>query len=53
MVKNPPCCVVDAGSIPGQVTKIPHALAQLGQSTATTEFTRHSESLCTVTKDPT
>ena len=27
------------GSIPGQGTKIPHALEQLGQSSATTELT--------------
>ena len=29
MVKNPPCNARDVGSIPGQRTKIPHAMKQL------------------------
>ena len=29
VVKNPPCNVKDAGSVPGWGTKIPHALPQL------------------------
>ena len=37
MVKNPPSNAGDAGSIPGQGTKIPHAAGQQGQHTTTTE----------------
>ena len=29
MVKNPPSCAGDAGSIAGQGTKMPHVLGQL------------------------
>ena len=29
VVKNPPCNAGDVGSIPGQGTKIPHAMGQL------------------------
>ena len=37
MVKNPPSNARDAGSIPGQGTKIPHAAGQLSPRTAATE----------------
>ena len=37
MVKNPPSNAGDAGSIPGQGTKIPHAAGQLSPSATTTE----------------
>ena len=37
MVKNPPSNAGDMGSIPGQGTKIPHAMGQLSPHTATTE----------------
>ena len=37
VVKNPPSNAGDAGSIPGQGTKIPHAAGQLGPRAATTE----------------
>ena len=39
MVKNPPSNAGDSGSIPGQGTKIPHAVGQLSLSTATAEPT--------------
>ena len=39
MVKNPPSNAGDAGSIPGQGTKIPHAAGQLSPRT-TTELAR-------------
>ena len=42
VVKNPPSCAGDAGSIPGRGTKIPHAAGQLSLCTATTEATRHN-----------
>ena len=59
MVKNPPSNAGDTGSIPGQVTKIPHAVEQLSPQAATTE-PAHSgahvpqleRSLC-ATKEPT
>ena len=54
VVKNLPCNVGDAGSIPGQGTKIPHAVKQLSLQAATTE-PAHSgpkgpklESLCAI-----
>ena len=37
MVKNPPSNAGDAGSIPGQGTKIPHAMGQLNPHAATRE----------------
>ena len=42
VVKNPPYNAGDAGSIPGQGTKIPHAAGQLSPCTTTTEFARLS-----------
>ena len=38
VVKNLPCNVGDAGSIPGQGMKIPHAIKQLSLQAATTEL---------------
>ena len=35
VVENPPCNEGDSGSIPGQGTKIPHALEQLNPHAAT------------------
>ena len=35
VVKNPPCNAGDAGLIPGQGTKIPHAAGQLSQRAST------------------
>ena len=48
MVKNPPSNAEDAGSIPDQGTKIPHATGKLSQhlqllSTRTLEPTSHNE----------
>ena len=40
VVKNPRCNAGDAGLIPGQGTKIPHAEKQLSLHTATTKLTR-------------
>ena len=42
VVKNPPCNAGDAGSIPGQGTKIPHAIEQLSQRASTTEPLSHN-----------
>ena len=39
MVKNLPSNAGDAGSIPGQGTKIPHAAGQLSPRAPTTEAT--------------
>ena len=39
VVKNPPYNAGDAGSIPGWVTKIPHAAGQLSLRATTTELT--------------
>ena len=55
MVKNLPVTAGDMGSIPGQGTKVPHAVGQLRPSTATTELTHprppshlpYSHSQCT------
>ena len=41
------------GSVPGQGTKIPHAVEQLGQHAITTEPHNKTESLRTRVKDPT
>ena len=40
VVKNLPCNAGDAGSIPGQGTKIPHAAGQLSPCATTTELPR-------------
>ena len=40
VVKNPPYNAGDAGSIPGQGTKIPHAAGQLSRLATTTELMR-------------
>ena len=45
VVKNPPYNVGYSGLIPGQGTKIPHAVGQLSPCTTTTE-------LCTSTREP-
>ena len=42
VVKNLPCNAGDAGSIPGQGTKIPRAVGQLSPSATTTEPSRHN-----------
>ena len=42
VVKNPPCNAGDPGLIPGQGTKIPHAVGQLSPRTTTTELTHHN-----------
>ena len=39
VVKNPPYNAGHAGSIPGQGTKIPHAMGQLSLCATTTELT--------------
>ena len=38
VVKNPPYNAGEAGSIPGQGTKIPHAVGQLSPRATTTEL---------------
>ena len=43
MVKSPPYNAGDAGSIPGQGTKIPHVVGQLGPCVTTTELARPNE----------
>ena len=42
MVKNLPYNAGNAGSIPGQGTKIPNAAGQLSLRATTTELTHHS-----------
>ena len=42
MVKNPSCNARDTGSIPGQGTKIQHAMEQLSLCAATTEPPGHN-----------
>ena len=44
VVQSPPCSARDAGSIPGQGTKIPHAMEQLSLY--------HNLSPCTPKEDP-
>ena len=51
VVKNPSFNAGDTGSIPGQGTKIPHAVGQLSPSAATTEPTRHSYRAYTTTRE--
>ena len=41
VVRNLPCNAGDIGSIPGQETKIPHAVDQLRPHNATTGAQRH------------
>ena len=43
MVENPPSNVGDMGLIPGQGTKIPHAVGQLSPCAATTEPADHNQ----------
>ena len=43
MVKNPPSNAGDAGSIPGQGTKIPYATGQLSPHATITELARLNE----------
>ena len=45
VVKNPPCSAGDTGLIPGQGTKIPHAMEQLSPCTAARESMHHSEKI--------
>ena len=42
VVKNPPSNARDVGLIPGQGTKIPHAVGQLSPSHTTTTESAHS-----------
>ena len=42
MVKNLPSSAGDAGSMPGQGTKIPHATEQLSLCAASTEPAHHN-----------
>ena len=43
VVKNLHCNAKDTGSIPGQGTRIPHAVGQLSSSATATEPTRHNQ----------
>ena len=43
MVKNLPSTAGDVGSIPGQGTKIPHAVQQLSPCAATTESSSYNQ----------
>ena len=43
MVKNSPCSTGDAGLIPDQGTKIPHAAGQLSPLTATSGLACHNK----------
>ena len=52
LIQNPPCSAGDAGSIPGQGTKLPHAAEQLSPHTATTEPTHLSQRTLNCNKDP-
>ena len=51
MVENPPCNAGDMSSIPGQGTKIPHAMGKLRSRATTTEST-HSGAVCPKEKIP-
>ena len=42
VVKNPPSNAGDTGSIPGQGTKIPHAVGQMSLHATTTEPAHHN-----------
>ena len=46
VIKNLSCSAKDAGSVPGQGTKIPHALEQLSLGITTTEPVHHNERSC-------
>ena len=46
VVKNLPSSAGDAGSIPGQGTKIPHAAGQISPRAMTTELTRLNSRAC-------
>ena len=46
MVKNPPSDAGDAGSIPGQGTKIPQVMGQLSPHATATELVHLSERAC-------
>ena len=46
VVKSPPYNAGDAGSIPGQGTKIPHAAGQLSPRATTTELVPQLENAC-------
>ena len=46
VIKNPPCNAEDAGSIPGQGTKMPHAKGKVSLCTTTTVLVL--QSLCSV-----
>lgn len=46
LVKNLPCNTRDAGSIPGQGTKISHAVGQLNLRVATREPVHHNKRSC-------
>ena len=50
VVKNPPCNARDSGSIPGQGTKIPHAMKLMNPSGSGALAPR--ETPCTTMKDP-
>ena len=43
VVENPPCNAGNAGLIPGQGTKIPHAMEQLSLPTTTRESVHHNK----------
>ena len=49
MVKNLLSNAADMGSIPGQGTRIPHAIGQLSLQAATIEFTVKSPHIATKT----
>ena len=46
VVKNPPCNAGDAGSIPGQGTKIPYAAEQLSPQAATRVCATMKDTMC-------
>ena len=50
VVKNPPYNAGDAGSIPGQGTKIPHTAGQLSLQGTTTELMCLNQSPCKTTE---
>ena len=43
MIKNLPCIAGDMGLIPGQRSRIPHAVDQLSPDSATTEAKHHKQ----------
>ena len=50
--KNPPCNAGDVGSIPGNETKIPHAVEQLSPLATTRESVSHNERSCVTQQRP-